>query len=120
MINVVFTELKHESQILEHDLDAFAASFEHQVARSFPLWIAHVNDRLVSYCYLEHNLTLAHPAIHPSITPRQTYEMGWRWHVFLKTTFGNPLIVMPKTFQPYLLTKMGLKAVDGDVYRILD
>lgn len=120
MTKVTFTKLENTSQIEYYDLDKFAASFDHKVARSLPLWIAHINGRLMSYCHLEHGLTMAHPAIHPDISPRDTYEMGWQWHVFLKTSFGNPLIVMPKTFQPKLLSKMGLTPVLGDVYRILD
>jgi hypothetical protein len=117
---VVFTKLEHPSQIDYYDLDNFAASFDHKVARSFPIFVIHLNGKLMAYSHLEHGLTMSHPAIHPDISPRQTYEMGWQWHVFLKTSFGNPLIVMPKSLRPSVLGKMGLTPVLGDVYRILD
>ncbi len=114
-----FSRLDSEAQILDHDLDAFAASFDHSVKRVFPVWVAHLDGKLISYCHVARQV-VGYPAIHPSITPRQTYEMGWLWHSKLKTAYGNPLMVMPDKFSDKLLSKMGLEPIGGNVFRVSD
>jgi hypothetical protein len=63
---------------------------------------------------------VAYPAIHPDVSARTTYELGWMWHTKMKVEFGNPLIVMPESFEDKLLTKMGLDPIGGKVFRIMD
>lgn len=114
-----FTRLDTEEQLIQCGVDVFAESFDHKVKRIFPVWVAHLDGQLMSYCHVAKQ-AVGYPAIHPSITPRKTYEMGWMWHAKLKTTYGNPLMVMPEKFSDKLLTKMGLEPIGGNVYRICD
>ena len=119
MNKVEFIQLDNEQDINNNDLDTFASSFDHDVPRLFPIWIAHLNGKLISFCHVRKQI-MAYPAIHPSITPRQTYELGWLWLSKLKSEHGDPMILMPKDYPEKLLDKMGLERLDGNVYLIRD
>lgn len=112
------TQITTESQILEQGLDEFAASFDHEVPRLFPIWTAHIKDRLIAYSHL-HSHVLAYPAIHPSISPREFYELTWRFLCQTKKTFGDPLIALPH-WEERLLAKFPLEPFKKDLYSIRD
>lgn len=116
-MTTTFTKLENEWQLQKYDLDSFAASFDHKVTRLFPVWVAHINGKLISYCHVRKQV-VAYPAVHPSISPREMYTMGREWLKRLKMEHGDPVMVMPERFEPKLLTKMGLTPVNGNVYTV--
>ncbi len=118
MIPVIqFQELKHEADIQKWNLDAFAKSFDHEVTRLFPIWIAHIDGRLVGYCHL-HPHVLAYPAIHPDISPRDFYRLALTWFSKIKSEFGDPLVAVSQPGTENLFSKVGLKPFGKELYRI--
>jgi hypothetical protein len=112
-----FIRLDNEDQIRAHKLDAFAASFDHQVERLYPIWLAYLEDRLVCYCHL-HKQMVAYPAIHPSISPREFHDLANTWFRRIKIDYGDPLVCVPESFPWGNLSKVGLERCN--VFKIRD
>ena len=122
MTNLQFTQINNDSQIIAAGLDEFAASFGHDVPRMFPLWMAHIDGKLVSYCHL-HPQMVMYPAISPQISPRNFYRLTWTWNSKIKSEYGDPLIVLPSSWKLDLpmLEKVGVKPFSkGDVYEVIE
>lgn len=118
-MTLTFTKIENEKQLQAQQLDQFSSSFDHSVSRLFPIWVGHLNGRLISYCHT-HSQVVAYPAVDPSITPREMYALGWKWLSKLKETYGDPLIAMPEGVDRNLYAKIGLKPFEKDVYVISD
>jgi hypothetical protein len=116
---IEFIKLENEREIVKHDLDSFASSFEHTVPRLFPVWTAYKDGKLLAYCHVR-NQAVAYVAVPPTIKPRQFYELSWRWFTKLKVEHGDPLVVSPPRFTDSLLAKVGLEPLGANVYRVRD
>ena len=121
-MDIQFSRIDGEAGILQYDLDRFAASFNHQVTRLFPIWVASSEGKTLAYCHT-HPHIVAYPAIHPDIRPRAFYQLAWQWFSLIKTAYGDPWVVadpisMPKA-TPDLLSKVGITPIH-DLYRIRD
>jgi len=119
MHDLTFTQLSNESDILKWDLDRFAASFGHAVSRIFPIWIAHIDGKLVCYCHLHPHL-IAYPAIHPDISPRDFYRLALTWFSKIKSEYGDPLVAVSQPATERLFSKVGLKPFTKELYQIGD
>jgi hypothetical protein len=116
---ITFTKIENEKQLRAHNLDEFAATFGHEVSRLFPIWVGHLDGRLVTYCHM-HQQMVAYPAVQPSISPRQFYILTKKWLDRIKAMHGDPLIAMPPGVDARMYSKIGLRPFDKDVYVISD
>src|SRR4029077_19702629 len=117
-MDISFSKVENEHQLIAIGLDEFASSFGHDISRVFPIWVAYLNGTIISYCHM-HRQMVAYPAVSPKLTPRQSYNLAWTWFSKIKSEYGDPLIVMDKgSFSPELLSKIGLDSFNKDVYVI--
>lgn len=118
-MTITFTRVENEKQLRACDLDQFAATFDHEVSRLFPIWVGHLDGRLVTYCHM-HSQMVAYPAVQPSLTPREFYMLTKKWLARIKEMHGDPLIAMPRGVDQRMYSKIGIKPFDKDVYVISD
>lgn len=116
-MDFTFTKIENEKQLRSHNLDAFAATFDHRVSRLFPIWAGYMDGRLITYCHL-HDHVVAYPAVQPSISPREFYFLTRKWLSKIKEMHGDPLIAMPQGVDQRMYSKIGIKPFDKDVYVI--
>ena len=118
-MDIKFIRIDGEPGIIQHDLDTFAASFDHSVTRLFPIWAAYIDGKIAGYCYL-HPLMVAYPAVSPRISPRQFYKVAWTWFSRIKQQYGDPMVMVSQDDKEKVFSKVGLVPCDKHVYLIRD
>ena len=108
--DIQFHRLDTEEQVKAWKLDEFSATFGHTVERQFPIWIGTMDGKLAAYAYL-HSHVVCYPAITPSLSPREFYELAWNWFAQLKQAYGDPLIVVSQPGKERIFNKTWVTTV---------